>query len=75
MPQGVTALLAFNFEADFDDELPGDGGGDQARHTVEITRAVRTVQIDGVNVHEGDIIGLVNGRLVTAGDDSTPGDA
>ena len=39
--------------------------------TVEITQAVRAVQIDGVNVREGDIIGLVNGRLVTAGDDST----
>jgi dihydroxyacetone kinase-like predicted kinase len=35
--------------------------------TAEITQAVRSVQIDGVNVSEGDIIGLVNGHLVTAG--------
>jgi len=37
--------------------------------TAEITQAVRTVQIDGINVTEGDIIGLVNNRLVTAGTD------
>ena len=37
--------------------------------TAEITRAVRTVQIDGINVTEGDVIGLINNRLVTSGTD------
>ncbi|MGO8949019.1 MAG: DAK2 domain-containing protein [Ktedonobacterales bacterium] len=69
LPQGVGALLAFNQTADF--EANGDAmerGGKQVQ-TAEITRAVRTVQIDGVNVSEGDIIGLVNNRLVTSGSD------
>ncbi|HLJ80486.1 MAG TPA: hypothetical protein VKT52_03295, partial [Ktedonobacterales bacterium] len=35
----------------------------------EITEAVRSVQIDGVNVAEGDVIGLVNGKLVTSESD------
>ncbi|MGZ3716322.1 MAG: DAK2 domain-containing protein, partial [Ktedonobacterales bacterium] len=41
----------------------------QRVQTAEITRAVRSVQIDGINVTEGDVIGLVNGHLVTAGTD------
>ncbi|HEY7094806.1 MAG TPA: DAK2 domain-containing protein, partial [Ktedonobacterales bacterium] len=71
MPQGITALLAFNLDSDFDANCQAMEAAIKHVDTVEITRAVRSVQIDGVNVREGDIIGLVNGRLVTAGDDST----
>ena len=71
MPQGITALLAFNLDAEFDANCQAMEAAIKHVDTVEITRAVRSVQIDGVNVREGDIIGLVNGRLVTAGDDST----
>jgi DAK2 domain fusion protein YloV len=71
MPQGISALLAFNFEADFDANCQAMDGAIQRVQTAEITQAVRSVQIDGVNVSEGDIIGLVNGHLVTAGRDLT----
>jgi uncharacterized protein len=69
LPQGVGAILAFNQMADF--EANGEAmerAGKQVQ-TAEITQAVRTVQIDGINVSEGDIIGLVNNRLVTSGTD------
>jgi uncharacterized protein len=69
LPQGVGAILAFNQTADF--EANGEAmeqAGKQVQ-TAEITQAVRTVQIDGINVSEGDIIGLVNNRLVTSGTD------
>ena len=69
MPQGVGALLAFNYDADFETNYQAMEAAYQRVQTAEITRAVRTVQIDGINVTEGDIIGLVNGRLVTAGTD------
>lgn len=69
LPQGVGALLAFNFEADFPTNCHEMEQASKRVQTAEITRAVRTVQIDGVNVTEGDIIGLVNNRLVTAGTD------
>jgi dihydroxyacetone kinase-like predicted kinase len=36
--------------------------------TGEITTATRTVEIDGVNVMQGQIIGLLNGKLVLASD-------
>jgi DAK2 domain fusion protein YloV len=69
LPQGVGALLAFNFEADFAANCQAMEQASKHVQTAEITQAVRTVQIDGINVTEGDIIGLVNNRLVTAGTD------
>jgi hypothetical protein len=35
--------------------------------TAEITTAVRSVQIDGIDVQEGEVIGLVNGKLRAKG--------
>jgi fatty acid kinase len=67
MPQGIGAMLAFNYEADFATNSQTMDAAYQSVQTAEITRAVRTVQIDGINVTEGDVIGLVNDRLVTAG--------
>jgi dihydroxyacetone kinase-like predicted kinase len=37
--------------------------------TGEITTATRSVEIDGVDVKEGQIISLLNGKLVQASDD------
>lgn len=67
LPQGVAALLAFNFEADFDANSQAMESAIHGIQAAEVTRAVRTVQIDGINVTEGDVIGLVNGKLVTSG--------
>ncbi len=69
LPQGVGALLAFNFEADFATNCHEMEQASKRVQTAEITQAVRTVQIDGINVTEGDIIGLVNNRLVMAATD------
>ena len=67
LPQGVGALLAFNQTADFEANGNAMERASKQVQTAEITRAVRSVQIDGVDVSEGDIIGLVNNRLVTSG--------
>ena len=67
LPEGVSALLAFNYEADFSTNCTTMDNAAKRVQTAEITTAVRTVQIDGVHVQEGDIIGLLNGRLVVAG--------
>jgi uncharacterized protein len=69
LPQGITALLAFNFEADFAANCAAMDAAITGVQSVEITRAVRTVQIDGVDVNEGDFIGLVNDKLVCSGPD------
>jgi DAK2 domain fusion protein YloV len=69
MPQGITALLGFNFEANFESNCETMTEAATHIQTAEITTAIRTVQVGGVRVREGDFIGLVNGNLVIAGQD------
>ena len=38
--------------------------------TGEVTQAVRTAEVDGISVHQGDFIGLRNGKLVVRGEQS-----
>jgi uncharacterized protein len=66
-PQGIAALLAFNYEADFPTNCQTMTAAAKSIQTVEITTAVRSVQIGAVRVREGDYIGLINGNLTIAG--------
>ena len=67
LPQGIAALMSFNFEADFSTNCEAMTEAIKNVQTAEITTAVRTVQIGGVRVREGDYIGLINGNLTIAG--------
>ena len=69
LPEGVSALLAFNYDADFQANVAAMDSAAKNVQTAEITTAVRSVQIDGLHVEEGDVIGLLNGRLVVANSD------
>lgn len=69
MPQGVSALLAFNHQADFTTNSAAMDRALANTMTGEITRAVRDAQVDGVAVVAGDIMGMVNGKLATSGQD------
>lgn len=69
LPEGVSALLAFNFDADFQANVAAMDSAAKRVQTAEITTAVRSVQINGLHVQEGDVIGLLNGRLVVANTD------
>jgi hypothetical protein len=67
VPQGITALLALNFQADLAANADIMTEAAQSIETAEITTAVRSVQINGMAVEEGEIIGLVNGKLSVKG--------
>lgn len=67
LPQGIAALLSFNFDDDFATNCETMSEATKQIQTAEITTAVRSVQIGGVRVREGDYIGLVNGNLTIAG--------
>jgi len=69
MPQGIAALLGFNFEAGFEANCQAMTEAAKNIQTAEITTAVRSAHIGGVRVREGDYIGLVNGNLTFAGRD------
>ena len=68
MPQGVAALTAFNPLAASLDELKTSMEEQMAAvQSGEVTQAVRTAEVDGISVHQGDFIGLRNGKLVSCG--------
>jgi dihydroxyacetone kinase-like predicted kinase len=68
LPQGIGALLALDQQATLDGNMVAMLRAAKEVTTGEVTRAVRNAQINGVDVQEGDAIGLLNGALVTAGD-------
>ncbi|MCE5259980.1 MAG: DAK2 domain-containing protein [Chloroflexi bacterium] len=70
IPQGIAALLAFNYQASLEDNTDAMAEASQHVQTVEVTRAVRSVQVNGLKVHEGQTIGLLNDQLVSAGEDA-----
>jgi hypothetical protein len=72
VPQGIAALLQLVPDGDLDAVT---AAMDRARgdvETGEVTRASRTVEIDGVRTAEGDLIGLHNGVLAVAGQSLEP---
>jgi DAK2 domain fusion protein YloV len=63
-PQGIGALLAFNFQADLETNAEAMEQAAHAVHTVEVTRAVRDAEIDGLQVKAGDMLGISDGHIV-----------
>lgn len=69
IPQGISALLAFNYQSDLKTNADLMERAASQIQTIEITNAIRSVQINGLKVQEGQFIGLLNGELVEANDD------
>ena len=67
LPEGVAALLAFDFTQDLEANAAAMDRALRQVRTVEITTAVRNSTVDGLQIHEGDVIGLLNDRVVAAG--------
>jgi len=71
MPQGIAALLAFNYQSDLDTNVKAMTRAAQNIRTIEITKATRSVKLDSIEVKEGQFIGLLDDDLTGAGDDRT----
>jgi DAK2 domain fusion protein YloV len=66
LAQGVAALLAYLPEASIEANAAAMSEAAAAVRTVDVTRAARAVQIDGVQARTGQPIGLVDGNLTVA---------
>ncbi|MCG0675439.1 hypothetical protein IMAU80009_00061 [Lactiplantibacillus plantarum] len=67
--QGMTAMLAFNAEADLDDN---QAAMEETLSTVvsgQVTHAVRDTAIDGLEIKKDDYMGLVDGKIVITNPD------
>ena len=67
VPQGVSALLAYNYSGDLHTNARAMERGAEEVRTAEVTTAVRDVRLNSLEVKEGEIIGLVDGELVVVG--------
>ncbi|MFC1982026.1 DAK2 domain-containing protein [Chloroflexota bacterium] len=69
IPQGVAALLTFDFEADFETNAKLMREAGSTVKTIEITKAVRSTQLNGLSIKKRQAIGLLDGDLLAAGKD------
>ena len=66
VPQGLAAMMRLVPDGDFDSVVQEMSAAIDDVETGEITIATRSVEIDDVEVQEGQIIALHNGKLVLA---------
>jgi DAK2 domain fusion protein YloV len=64
IPQGLAATLRLIPDGDFDQVVAGMNTALAEVRSGEITTAIRSVAIDGVDVEQGEIIALLDGKLV-----------
>jgi dihydroxyacetone kinase-like predicted kinase len=69
VPQGMSALIALNYDGTLEENVRVMEEAASAVETGEVTRAVRDAKVNGIEVKEGEIIGLLNNALVTTGAD------
>jgi DAK2 domain fusion protein YloV len=66
IPQGLAAMLSFNPDGELDSVAEKMTKALENAHTGEITTATRSVEIDGVKVETGQVIALLDGKLVAS---------
>ena len=67
IPQGISAVLAFDYQADLETNAHTMEQAAHGVQTAEVTTAIRGAQINGVRVEEGEVIGLLDGELTASG--------
>ena len=69
VPQGITALLAFNPEAAADENAEAMHAALGQVQTIEITISVRDTTLEGMSVRQGQFMGLVDHKLAAVHDE------
>jgi uncharacterized protein len=66
IPQGITAMVAYTPEMDFTGVAEQMSEVISNVKTLEITRATRSTRLDGLEIKEGQYIGLLDGKICAA---------
>ncbi|MFK2824957.1 DAK2 domain-containing protein [Bacillus sp. B190/17] len=64
VPQGMTSLLAYNPEADLEENKSAMTAALAHVKTGQITFAVRDTNIDGIEIAKGDFMGIADGKIL-----------
>ena len=68
IPQGVAALLAFNYEADLEANVTAMERARASVKTVEVTTALRSAKFGDLAMKQGQAIAFLDGELIAVGD-------
>ena len=67
IPQGIAAAINFNPEASEEENVEMMRRAIRSVKSAQVTRAVRDTEMDGFDLHNGDVIGIYD-RIVAKGD-------
>ena len=65
VPQGISAMIAFDESAEVEENVDAMKEATGVVTSISITYAVRGTKIDGIKIAEGQILGLVNGKIAS----------
>jgi dihydroxyacetone kinase-like predicted kinase len=68
IPQGVAALLAFDYEADLETNAQNMDQATGTVKSIEVTRAIRSTRLGGFDIRKKQAIGFMDGDLVAVSD-------
>ncbi|QZT27539.1 DAK2 domain-containing protein [Streptococcus dysgalactiae] len=69
VPQGFTSLLAFDPSKSLEDNVADMSASLSDVISGSVTLAVRDTTIDGLEIHENDFLGMVDGKIVVSNPD------
>jgi DAK2 domain fusion protein YloV len=70
MPQGIAALIAFNYEGGMKENVQAMEEAVATVKTVEITEAARSTQLQGLKIKKGQVIAILDDEKLLAADDN-----
>ncbi|MFP7776922.1 DAK2 domain-containing protein [Streptococcus dysgalactiae] len=70
VPQGFTSLLAFDPSKSLEDNVADMSASLSDVVSGSVTLAVRDTTIDGLEIHENDFLGMVDGKIVVSNPDT-----
>ncbi len=68
IPQGITCVTMFNPDSDVEENFSELKSAIETVKTGSVTYAVRDTEIDGIEIKEGNMLGLVEGKIKEVGE-------
>ena len=69
IPQGISAMINFDFDLDLDDAIETLNESIKAVKSGSITYAVRDTTVSGKKINQGDYMGILESDIVSSSDD------
>jgi DAK2 domain fusion protein YloV len=66
IPQGLSAIVSFNGEVGLDENIEAMSGFQEQVNSIEVTTAIRDATVNGLEIQQGDFMGIVDGDVLYA---------